>query len=71
MGRVSKVWRRAIEVVLNEPEGGRQASALGDASHPLSADRLAALETRDAPVSGPPLLTEGEWRALRMICKPV
>jgi Zn-dependent protease with chaperone function len=39
-------------------------------SHPLSADRLAAFETRDAPASAPPLLNEGEWRALRMICKP-
>jgi Zn-dependent protease with chaperone function len=39
-------------------------------SHPLSADRLAALEKRDVPASAPPLLTDGEWRALRMICKP-
>ena len=43
------------------------------ASHPMSKERLARLESADAdhgrPLNGPPLLTEGEWRALKRICK--
>jgi Zn-dependent protease with chaperone function len=38
------------------------------ASHPLSQDRLAALKAADAPVTGPELLSEEEWRALKGIC---
>jgi Zn-dependent protease with chaperone function len=38
------------------------------ASHPLTQDRLAALQRLDQPVTGPPLLDEGEWRALKAIC---
>jgi Zn-dependent protease with chaperone function len=39
------------------------------ASHPLSQDRLAALKAADAPVTGPELLSEAEWRALKGICE--
>jgi predicted Zn-dependent protease len=39
------------------------------ASHPISEARLAALEAREAPVTGAPILTEDEWRALKSICK--
>jgi hypothetical protein len=38
------------------------------ASHPLSQDRLAALKAADAPVTGPALLTDDEWRSLKGIC---
>jgi Zn-dependent protease with chaperone function len=38
-------------------------------SHPLSGERLSALEKRDAPPSAPPLLDDGEWRDLQAICK--
>jgi hypothetical protein len=38
------------------------------ASHPLTQDRLAALKAADAPTTGPALLTDDEWRALKEIC---
>jgi Zn-dependent protease with chaperone function len=38
------------------------------ASHPLTQDRLAALKADDRPVSGQPLLSGEEWRALKGIC---
>jgi Zn-dependent protease with chaperone function len=37
-------------------------------SHPLTQDRLAALKAGDQPVSGQPLLSDEEWRALKGIC---
>jgi predicted Zn-dependent protease len=39
------------------------------ASHPISEERLNALNAREAPVTGAPLLDEQEWRALKSICK--
>ena len=39
------------------------------ASHPLTKNRMSAFENADAPVSGPPLLTDDEWKALKSICK--
>jgi Zn-dependent protease with chaperone function len=38
-------------------------------SHPLSEDRLARMTEQDAPPTAPPLLTAGEWAALKGICK--
>jgi Zn-dependent protease with chaperone function len=38
------------------------------ASHPLTQDRLAALKAADAPNTGPELLSDDEWRALKGIC---
>ncbi|MFL4972401.1 MAG: M48 family metallopeptidase [Microvirga sp.] len=40
------------------------------ASHPVSAERLEALEARAVAATAPPLLTEQEWRDLKSICKP-
>jgi predicted Zn-dependent protease len=37
-------------------------------SHPLTSERLRALEAEDRPASGPPLLSDEEWRALKGIC---
>jgi Zn-dependent protease with chaperone function len=39
-------------------------------SHPLTEDRLARMSREDRPASGPPLLTEEEWRSLKAICGP-
>ncbi|WP_026606565.1 M48 family metallopeptidase [Methylocapsa acidiphila] len=39
------------------------------ASHPMTEDRLAALGAADAPPQGEPLLSDGEWRALKTICE--
>jgi Zn-dependent protease with chaperone function len=50
-------------------EGGRSLSFL--AGHPLTEERLQRMTAEDRPPSGPPLLTEKEWTALKGICDPV
>jgi Zn-dependent protease with chaperone function len=47
-------------------EGGSGFTIL--ASHPLTEDRLARMTKEDRPASGPPLLTDTEWQALKRIC---
>ncbi len=53
---------------------GEQGKQLGGFtvlnSHPLTESRLAAARKDDRPNTGPDLLSEGEWRALKAICKP-
>ncbi|MCG2644272.1 M48 family metallopeptidase [Bradyrhizobium sp. WYCCWR 12678] len=48
-------------------EGGSGLSTIL-ASHPLTEDRLARMTREDRPASGPPLLTDKEWQALKGIC---
>jgi hypothetical protein len=48
-------------------EGGSGFSTIL-ASHPLAEDRLARMTKEDRPASGPPLLTDREWRSLKSIC---
>jgi Zn-dependent protease with chaperone function len=38
------------------------------ASHPLTEDRLARMNSEDRPPTGPPLLTPQEWTSLKAIC---
>ena len=38
------------------------------ASHPLTEDRLKRMTVEDRPLSGPPLLSDREWAALKRIC---
>jgi predicted Zn-dependent protease len=38
-------------------------------SHPLTEDRLARMTREERPLTGPPLLTDDEWAALKAICK--
>jgi Zn-dependent protease with chaperone function len=48
---------------------GNQADDLSIlANHPLTEDRLKHLTDEDRPASGPPLLTDQEWTALKAIC---
>jgi Zn-dependent protease with chaperone function len=47
-------------------EGGSGLTIL--ASHPLTEDRLARMTKEDRPSSGPPLLDDKEWKALKGIC---
>ncbi|MBR0779408.1 M48 family metallopeptidase [Bradyrhizobium diazoefficiens] len=47
-------------------EGGSGFTILS--SHPLTEDRLARMSREDRPASGPPLLTDKEWQALKGIC---
>jgi predicted Zn-dependent protease len=49
--------------------GGKVATVID--SHPLSADRLDRMKKEDLGVTGPPILTEQEWQALRQICADV
>jgi len=39
------------------------------ASHPLTEERLAALKKDQSPVTGAALLSDGEWHALKRICR--
>ncbi|MBR1222907.1 M48 family metallopeptidase [Bradyrhizobium sp. U87765 SZCCT0131] len=48
-------------------ESGKGISVL--ASHPFTEDRLARMTKEDRPPSGPPLLTDQEWAALKGVCK--
>src|SRR5580692_2369375 len=48
-------------------QGDKTLSIL--ANHPLTEDRLKHLGDENRPASGPPLLTEPEWTALKAICK--
>ena len=48
-----------------QQQGGAMALL---ASHPLTQDRLAELKRLDAHVTAAPLLTDGEWKALKGIC---
>jgi len=50
--------------------GGGRISTVID-SHPLSADRLDRMKKEDRGVTGPPILTETEWQALKNICADV
>ena len=47
-------------------EGGSSLTIL--ASHPLTEDRLARMTREDRANSGPPLLDDKEWAALKKIC---
>ena len=49
--------------------GGKVATVID--SHPLSADRLDRMKREDRGVTGPPILTEQEWQALKQICADV
>ncbi len=44
----------------------RQRSILS--SHPVSAERLDRMTREDRPVTGPPILSDAEWTALKKIC---
>lgn len=39
------------------------------ASHPLTEDRLEIMKKTDRPVTGPALLTDAEWKALKAVCR--
>ncbi len=65
LGRPSKPLGELLLRITGEDDGG-PLSILRD--HPLSADRLKALEAADNSATAPPLLSEEEWKALKGIC---
>lgn len=48
-------------------QGDKTLSIL--ANHPLTEDRLKHLTDENRPASGPPLLSDAEWTALKTVCK--
>jgi predicted Zn-dependent protease len=60
---------KALGELLNRISGKGTDKGLSIlSSHPLTEDRLQRMSDADQPVSGPPLLTEEEWSALKAIC---
>jgi Zn-dependent protease with chaperone function len=49
-------------------EGNRTISIL--ASHPLTEDRRELMRREDRPATGPEILSDVEWQALKTICRP-
>jgi Peptidase family M48 len=67
LGRSPKAMGELLFRVTGK-EGNKSLSIL--AGHPLTEDRLKRMSDLDRPASGPPLLTAGEWSALKSICGP-
>jgi Zn-dependent protease with chaperone function len=59
---------RALGEILGRIDDGDGKVPAFLSTHPLTGERLEALD-REPRVPGEPLLTEGEWRALKDICK--
>lgn len=50
-------------------DGKKKSTATILDSHPVSEDRLARMKQDDRPNTGPAILSEAQWRALKDICK--
>ena len=60
---------KPLGIFLNRIDSGGGGSALAFiSSHPVTAERLKAMEALDRPEAGGPLLTPGEWFSLKAIC---
>ncbi|MDA9435538.1 M48 family metallopeptidase [Bradyrhizobium sp. CCBAU 51627] len=66
LGRSPKPAAELMFRITGKEGGSSFATIL--ASHPLTEDRLARMTKEDRPASGPPLLTDKEWEALKSIC---
>jgi predicted Zn-dependent protease len=66
LGRSPKPAAELMFRITGKEGGSGFATIL--ASHPLTEDRLARMTKEDRPASGPPLLTDKEWQALKGIC---
>jgi len=65
LGRPTKAMGELLFRVTGR-EGDKSLTIL--ASHPLTEDRLKQMREADIAPSGPPLLTDTEWKALKTIC---
>jgi Zn-dependent protease with chaperone function len=65
LGRPAKAMGELLFRITGK-EGDRNLSIL--ASHPFSEDRVRHMSEADIAPSGPPLLTDREWKALKAIC---
>jgi len=70
MGKLGRSAAPLGELLLRIP--GAQAKGISTIldSHPLTEERLDALKKGQSPVTGNALLSDGEWRALKRICRP-
>jgi Zn-dependent protease with chaperone function len=66
LGRPTKAMGDLIFRITGN-QGDNTLSILSN--HPLTEDRLKYLSDEDRPASGPPLLTDQEWTALKAVCK--
>ncbi len=66
LGRSPKPAAELMFRITGKEGGSSFATILS--SHPLTEDRLARMTREDRPASGPPLLTDKEWQALKGIC---
>ena len=66
LGRPTKAMGDLIFRITGN-QGDKTLSILSN--HPLTEDRLKHLSDEDRPASGPPLLTDNEWTALKAVCK--
>jgi Zn-dependent protease with chaperone function len=66
LGRPTKAMGDLIFRITGN-QGDNALSILSN--HPLTEDRLKHLSDEDRPASGPPLLTDQEWTALKALCK--
>jgi Zn-dependent protease with chaperone function len=70
MRKLGRSASAAGELLLRITRGQTNRTAPILDSHPLTEERLAAMKRDDGPVTGEPLLSDSEWRALKRICRP-
>jgi predicted Zn-dependent protease len=59
---------KPLGIFLSRIDGGGASSLAFISSHPVTAERLKAMEDQDKPATGDPLLAPGEWSSLKAIC---
>jgi Zn-dependent protease with chaperone function len=59
---------KPLGIFLKRIDRGGWSALAFISSHPVTAERLAAMERQDRTETGDPLLTPSEWRSLKSIC---
>jgi hypothetical protein len=59
---------KPLGIFLSRIDSGAGSSLAFISSHPVTAERLRAMEAQDRPETGEPLLSPGEWFSLKAIC---
>lgn len=71
MHKLGRSPRPMGEFLVRVTSAGKSSKAVATIldSHPISEDRLARMKQEHRPNSGPAILSEAQWRALKEICK--
>jgi Zn-dependent protease with chaperone function len=71
MHKLGRSPRPMGEFLVRVTSGGKSSKSVATIldSHPISEDRLTRMKQEHRPDSGPPILSEAQWRALKDICK--